>query len=207
MTSPRTSPRLLAALLVLLGALACRGTRPTPSEQASLIVVNAKVTTLDPQRPEASALAVKDGLILATGNDEQVRAFTGPDTRVIDAGGRRLIPGLNDSHNHVIRGGLNYHLELRWDGVRSLRRALDMQKGRLAPGQVADFALLSEDYFTVPEERIRTLESVLTVVEGKPVYGAGEYAGLMPPLPPIRPAWSPVAHFGGYGAPGAPPAP
>jgi predicted amidohydrolase YtcJ len=77
----------------------------------------------------------------------------------------------------------------------------EQQKGRLAPGQLADFAILSEDYLTVPEERIRGIESVLTVVDGKPVYGAGEYATLAPALPPILPEWSPVARFGGYGAP------
>lgn len=75
-------------------------------------------------------------------------------------------------------------------------------KGRIAPGQLADFAILSEDYFTVPEERIKSLESVLTVVGGKVVYAATPFdtlgEGLRPPaLPPVSPAWSPVAHFGG----------
>ena len=54
--------------------------------------------------------------------------YRGAQTRVIDAGGRRIVPGLNDSHIHLIRGGLNYHLELRWDGVRSLADALRMLK-------------------------------------------------------------------------------
>jgi predicted amidohydrolase YtcJ len=76
-------------------------------------------------------------------------------------------------------------------------------KGRIAPGQFADFAVLSEDYFSVPEERIKNIESVLTVVGGKVVYAAKPFdplgAGFTPPpLPPVSPAWSPVAHFGGY---------
>ena len=54
----------------------------------------------------------------------------------------------------------------------------------------------------MPEERIRNIEAVLTVVDGKPVYGVGEYAPLAPVLPPVLPAWSPVVHYGGYGAPG-----
>ena len=72
-------------------------------------------------------------------------------------------------------------------------------KGRIAPGQYADFAVLSEDYFTVPEEQIKNIESVMTVVGGKVVYAAKPFEDVAPPaLPPVSPAWSPVAHFGGY---------
>ena len=71
----------------------------------------------------------------------------------------------------------------------------------LAAGQLADLAVLTEDYFNVPEERIRDLESVLTIVNGKPVYGVGDFAGFAPPPLPVMPDWSPVAKFGGYGAP------
>jgi predicted amidohydrolase YtcJ len=72
-------------------------------------------------------------------------------------------------------------------------------KGRIAPGQYADFAVLSDDYFTVPEDRIKNLKSVLTVVAGNVVYAAPPFDDVAPPpLPPVSPAWSPVAHFGGY---------
>jgi hypothetical protein len=72
-------------------------------------------------------------------------------------------------------------------------------KGRIAPGQYADFALLSADYMTVPEEQIRRIESVLTVTGGDIVYSAAPFATFAPePLPPVSPAWSPVAAFGGY---------
>ena len=96
---------------------------------ADLIVTNAKITTLDGQRPKASALAVRDGRFVAVGNEADVRELRGDRTQLIDAGGRRIIPGLNDSHIHVIRGGLNYHLELRWDGVPSLADALRHASG------------------------------------------------------------------------------
>ena len=71
-------------------------------------------------------------------------------------------------------------------------------KGRLAPGQFADLAVLTEDYFTIPEDRIAALESVLTVTGGRIVHGAGDYASLAPALPKIELAWSPVAHYGGW---------
>jgi len=72
-------------------------------------------------------------------------------------------------------------------------------KGRIEAGAYADFALLTEDYFSVAEERIPAIESLLTVVGGRIVHAAGEFAGMAPDLPEIRPGWSPVAHFGGYG--------
>jgi predicted amidohydrolase YtcJ len=71
-------------------------------------------------------------------------------------------------------------------------------KGVLNPGMFADLAVLSDDYFTVPEEEIKTLESVLTIVNGNIVYAADEFAEHSPPIPEILPAWSPVKHYGGY---------
>ena len=71
-------------------------------------------------------------------------------------------------------------------------------KGRIAKGQYADFAVLSADYMTVAEEDIKNIESVLTVVDGKIVYGAEKFASFMPSLPAIKPDWSPVKYFGSY---------
>jgi hypothetical protein len=72
------------------------------------------------------------------------------------------------------------------------------EKGAIAVGKLADLAALSADYFAVPEEDIKSIESVLTMVDGKFVYGAGGFAPLAPPLPPVSPDWSPVASYGGY---------
>lgn len=79
-------------------------------------------------------------------------------------------------------------------------------KGSIMPGQLADVAVLSGDYFSVPDEEIKRLESVLTIVGGKPVYAAEEFADLAPPLPPVLPEWSPVAAYGGYAKSNAVPA-
>jgi len=98
------------------------------ASEPDLVLRNARVTTLDPARPEASVIALKDGRI--AGFDGAAEAAIGPHTQVVDAGRRRVIPGLNDSHLHVIRAGLNYHLELRWDGVPSLADALRRLKTR-----------------------------------------------------------------------------
>jgi hypothetical protein len=72
------------------------------------------------------------------------------------------------------------------------------RKGRLAPGMLGDVAVLSADYFGVPEDAIRDITAALTVVGGRIVHGAEEFADLAPPLPPAMPDWSPVRHHGGY---------
>ena len=73
-----------------------------------LILHNGRITTLDPKYPEAKNIAIKGGRI--AGVDDAESYERGPDTKVIDLKGRRVVPGLNDSHLHVIRGGLNYNI-------------------------------------------------------------------------------------------------
>jgi predicted amidohydrolase YtcJ len=94
------------------------------SAAPDLVLHSARIATLDRLRPRAAALAAKGGRLVAVGSDDEVMRLAGPDTLTIDARGRTAIPGLNDSHIHTIRGGLNYHLELRWDGLPSLADAL-----------------------------------------------------------------------------------
>jgi hypothetical protein len=76
----------------------------------------------------------------------------------------------------------------------------DDVKGRISPGQYADLAVLSADYLNVPDDEIRDIESVLTVLGGRIVYGADEFSTLSPPLPPPSPDWTPVKEYGGYAA-------
>ena len=66
-----------------------------------LVLVNAKVFTADPALPYAQAVAIEDGRVLAVGSNEQVRALTGPNTRILDAGGRLVTPGLTEAHVHL----------------------------------------------------------------------------------------------------------
>ncbi|MBL8900328.1 MAG: amidohydrolase [Planctomycetes bacterium] len=143
MNARRLPLQLFTILALLARALGAQettqsGGEPTPIVHADLIVRNARITTQDDARAEVAALAVRDGSIVATGGDEEIAPWRGPKTRVIDALGRRVIPGLVDSHLHVVRGGLYYGLELRWEGVRSLAEALRRlreQAQRTPPGQ------------------------------------------------------------------------
>ena len=135
-----------------------------------LVLHNGRITTLDPKQPEAVSLAVKNGKVIALDDAEALQR--GPDTKVIDLNGRRVIPGLNDSHLHVIRGGLNYNMELRWDGVPSLADALRMlreQAQRTPPGQwVRVVGGWTE--FQFAERRMPTLQEINDAAPETPVF-------------------------------------
>src|SRR5437016_7563211 len=143
---------------------------PTNKRDADLILHNGKFTTLDPKYPKATNVAIKDGRIV--GVDDAESYERGPNTRVIDLKGRRVIPGLNDSHTHVIRGGLSYNLELRWDGVPSLADGLRMLKEqvqRTPPGQwVRVIGGWSE--FQFAERRMPTLDEINALSPETPVF-------------------------------------
>src|SRR3954468_18047740 len=139
---------------------------------ADTIVTNGAITTLDPHRPDATAAAIQDGRFVAVGDADAVMRYRGPHTRIIDVRGRTVIPGLNDSHTHVIRGGLNYHLELRWDGVMSLTEALDLLREQAArtppPNWVRVVGGWSE--FQFAERRMPTLDEINAAAPETPVF-------------------------------------
>ncbi len=136
-----------------------------------MILHNGNITTLDNAHPQVSALAMNGGRITAIGGEELIDTAS-DKTRRIDLKGRRVIPGLNDSHMHVIRGGLSYNLELRWDGVPSLADALRMlkeQAQRTPPGQwVRVIGGWSE--FQFAERRMPTLDEINAVSPNTPVF-------------------------------------
>ena len=93
---------------------------------ADTLIVNGRIATMNERQPFVSALAIMGDTIIATGFESDLQHLRGPNTAVIDAGGRTVIPGLNDSHTHFIRGGLTYSMEVRWDGLVSLADGLRM---------------------------------------------------------------------------------
>ncbi|MGP1397323.1 MAG: amidohydrolase [Inquilinaceae bacterium] len=121
--------RLKAAVVAGAAALFSFGWIGAASAQTSgvdLILHNGTIVTLDPLRPRAEAIAIDDGIVVATGTSADMLTRQGTDTDVIDLAGRTVIPGLNDSHTHIVRGGRFYNTELRWDGVESLAQGLEM---------------------------------------------------------------------------------
>jgi predicted amidohydrolase YtcJ len=156
---------------VALGAGLPRRAAAAP-EPASLILTGGRIATLDPARRFVEALAARDGRVVATGSAREVMALRGPHTQVVELRGKTAIPGLVDSHLHVIRGGLHYNLELRWDGVASLGEAMErlrIQAQNTPPPQwVRVVGGFSE--FQFAEGRMPTLDEINAAAPDTPVF-------------------------------------
>jgi len=124
--------RLIVLVLISIALVSCKNGNKTNEDFADLIVINAKVSIMDSSKTIKEAIAVKDGKILASGTTEEITKFKNESTKIIDAKGKTVIPGLNDSHLHLTRAARFYNAELRWDGVTSLKTALKMLKEQAA---------------------------------------------------------------------------
>src|SRR6185369_7470871 len=150
------------------------------SMPADTILYNARIAT-NGVPSFVEAVAITDGKITATGSDQEIFRLRGPITGLINARRRTVIPGLNDSHTHPIRGGLNYNMELRWDGVPSLADALRMLKEQAqrtpAPQWVRVVGGWSE--FQFQERRLPTLDEINAAAPDTPVFVLHLYAQAM----------------------------
>ncbi|SFD99364.1 amidohydrolase [Flavobacterium phragmitis] len=140
--------------------------------KADLILFNGKIHSFNTETPNVTAVAIKDGKFIAVGNDSSVMELASEETKIIDLQNKRVVPGINDSHIHLIRGGLNYNLELRWDGVPSLADALRMLKEQVDrtpnPQWVRVVGGWSE--FQFAERRMPTLEEINAIAPETPVF-------------------------------------
>ena len=137
---------------------------------ANLILQNGRVTTLNPKHPEAKEVIIADGRIAGVDNAEDFQS--GPETKVVDLQGRRVIPGLYDSHLHVIRGGLNYNMELRWEGVPSVSLALQMLREQAARTPAPQWVRVVGGWteFQFAERRMPTLDEINAAAPDTPVF-------------------------------------
>ncbi len=161
---------LLIALVAALCMPPVAAQPAPPASGADLILFNAAIFTNNPAQAEASALAVKDGRIYSVGPDTDILALKGPQTRTIDANGRRLIPGIIDAHTHVLNeSGFNYNV--RWDGVPTLRRALEMlreQAKRTPDGQWVK-VIGGWSPYQFEENRFPTMDELRRAVPNRPL--------------------------------------
>ena len=172
MTDSLNRRTFVSGLGALAAGLEVQRLEAQPMTNADLILFNGNFTTLDRQNPQADAAAIRDGRFVAVGTEREVMALAGPQTRRVDLKRRRVIPGLIDSHMHIIRGGLNYNMELRWDGVRSLADAMRMLKEQVdrtpAPQWVRVVGGFTEHQFA--EKRLPTLEEINAIAPDTPVF-------------------------------------
>lgn len=143
-----------------------------------LHLYNGRIETLDPAAPEVSAIAIADGRVEATGTDREILGREDEDALRIDLQGRRVIPGLNDSHTHLIRGGLSFNLELRWEGIPSLADALLMLKEQAARTPAPQWVRVVGGWseFQFAERRMPTLDEINAAAPDTPVFILHLYA-------------------------------
>ncbi len=139
---------------------------------AEVVLHNGRFTTLDRSNPFASAVAIKDQKFLMVGTEAEVMSMVGAETKVVDLKGRRVLPGLCDNHTHVVRGGLNFNMELRWDGISSLTDAMNMLRHQVTmtppPQWVRVIGGFSETQFS--EKRLPTLDEINAAAPDTPVF-------------------------------------
>lgn len=137
-----------------------------------VILHGGRFSTLNRAAPSATAVAIQDHRFLAVGSDSEVLQMAAASTRVINLKGRVVLPGLIDNHLHLIRGGLNFNLELRWDGVRSLADAMAMLRQQVAvtppPQWVRVVGGFTEHQFV--EKRLPTIEELNAAAPETPVF-------------------------------------
>ncbi|MBD9415153.1 amidohydrolase [Pseudomonas sp. PDM16] len=163
---------VLGAAGALWPALPIFGADKGGSMHPDLILHNGRIHTVDREKPNASAVAIHQGRFVAVGSDAEVMALRGAGTRVIDLQKRTVIPGLNDSHLHLIRGGLNYNLELRWEGVPSLADALRMLKDQAERTPTPQWVRVVGGWneFQFAEKRLPTLDEINKAAPDTPVF-------------------------------------
>jgi len=157
--------RWIAATLLALPCLAA-------AQRADTLLVNGKVVTLDARNSVRQALAVRDGRIAATGSNEEIRKLAGRGTRVIDLGGRTVIPGMIDSHLHGIRAGQTFGTEVNWIGAASIDEALARIRGAARSKPAGQWIVVAggwtEQQFK--EKRRPTQAELIAAAPNHPVY-------------------------------------
>lgn len=141
-------------------------------KRADLIIINGKITTLDDEAGQTEALAISGNKIVLAGNNSKVLDLKDKSTIIIDAKGRRVIPGLFDIHLHAIRGGRFYNAELRWDGVQTLKRALEMLRAQALRTPAGQWVRVVGGWneYQFEEKRLPTLEEINEATGNVPAF-------------------------------------
>jgi len=159
--------------LLFLGVLAAG---PALAQEPGILLVNGRIHTLDAKSTVAEALAIRGGRILAVGSTARIKRLTGKTTRVVDLGGRTVIPGLIDSHMHAIRAALSFSTEVNWIGTRHLPEALERLSAR---ARALDAQAKPDGWLIVAggwtpeqfeEKRVPTQAEIDAAAFGHPVY-------------------------------------
>jgi predicted amidohydrolase YtcJ len=158
--------------LLLAAAVAAPLASPAHAQDADTVLLNGRIITLDAAAPQAEALAVRDGKIIAIGTSAAIRPLAGGGTRVIDLAGRTVIPGLIDSHMHAIRAALFYATEVNWIGTTSIPEAMGRIKDAAQRAKPGQWIIVAGGWTTeqFKEKRRPTQTELLAAAPDHPVY-------------------------------------
>jgi predicted amidohydrolase YtcJ len=164
--------RLIGRIVAVMVALGCFAPVPLRATPADMLLVNGRIVTLDGVSSINEALAITGDRITATGSGDQMRQLAGAATTIIDLGGRTVIPGLIDSHIHLIRAGFRYASEVDWNGATSIADALERLRSAATHARPGAWLIVAGGWtprqFT--ESRRPTDAEVATVAPDHPVY-------------------------------------
>src|SRR4051812_42999880 len=158
-----------AALLMLAGVLSSGAAR---AEVADTVLFNGKVLTVDADFSVREALAIDHGRVLATGTSQEMRNLAGAGARLVDLGGRTVIPGLTDGHIHGVRAAATFGAEVNWIGVATLKEALDKIRQAAQAQKPGSWIIVAggwtEEQFA--EKRRPNVAEILQAALDNPVY-------------------------------------
>jgi predicted amidohydrolase YtcJ len=165
----------MANRLVFITALTlAAGVAPVHAQTpaADTVLINGKVIVLNDASSILQAVAIRDGRVLATGSDEDMRKRADGRTKIIDLGSRTVVPGLMDSHIHALRAGLTYAVELSWIGVPSLARGLDLIREAARTAPPGAWLKIGGGWTELqfPERRGPTVEELVAAAPDRPIY-------------------------------------
>jgi predicted amidohydrolase YtcJ len=164
--------RSIGRLIAVMVALGCIAPAPLRANPADMLLLNGRIVTLDDASSVNEALAITGDRITATGSAEQMRKLAGSDTRIIDLGGRTVIPGLIDSHIHLIRAGFRYAGEVDWNGATTIADALERLRSAARHAAPGAWLIVAGGWTPrqFAESRRPTVAEIAAVASDHPVY-------------------------------------
>jgi predicted amidohydrolase YtcJ len=164
--------RFIGSFVVVMVALGCFARAPLRANPADMLLINGRIVTLDDTSSISEALAISGDRITATGSGDQMRKLAGPTTTIIDLGGRTVIPGLIDSHIHLIRAGFRYATEVDWGGATSIADALERLRSAATHASPGAWLIVAGGWTPrqFAESRRPTDAEIAAVAPDHPVY-------------------------------------
>jgi predicted amidohydrolase YtcJ len=162
---------------LVLGALSLPATAADCDGTHDILLLHGQILTVDKSDHVAEAVAIRQNRIVAVGSDREVEAIRCSGAKIIDLGGRTVIPGLTDSHIHAIRGGQSFDFETHWNDIPTLSSALELLTKEAAQRPITDWLIVGGGWHPnqFQERRAPTSQDLTAAVPDHPVIVQFQY--------------------------------